>query len=49
MAYISSDYVYILFVCACAVIFSECEIQEIKDAFPSSILYIITNSQEVEP
>ena len=30
MAYISSNYVYILFVCASAVISSECEIQQKK-------------------
>ena len=33
MAYISSNYVYILFVCASALISSECEIQQKNDAF----------------
>ena len=33
MAYISSNYEYILFVCASAVISSECEIHKKKDAF----------------
>ena len=40
MAYISSDYVYILFVCASAVISSECEIQQKNDACYFSILCI---------
>ena len=41
MAYISSNYVYILFVCASSVISSECEIQQKKnDAFYFSIQYI---------
>ena len=33
MAYISSNYVSILFVCVSAVISSECEIQQKNDAF----------------
>ena len=37
MAYISSNYVYILFVCASAVISSECEILQKNDAFYFSI------------
>ena len=37
MAYISSNYVYILFVCASAVISPECEIQQKNDAFYFSI------------
>ena len=37
MVYISSNYVCILFVCASAVIFSECEIQQKNDTFYYSI------------
>ena len=49
MAYISSNYVYILFVCASAVISSDCEIQQhINAAFYFSI-QCITNSRKVLP
>ena len=40
MAYISSNYVNIFFVCASAVKSSECEKQQKNDAFYFSIQYI---------
>ena len=47
MAYIPSNYVYILFVCASAVISSECEIQQKKRFILLQYTMYITNSQKV--